>query len=181
MSRGAVRAMADPDRPITAVADAGPPIHLDELGVLELLADFREVWVPDAVWRELQRHRPNVLKNVAIHWVRHRALPNSNVDALARLYTLHAGEREALSLCMDKPDLLLLTDDSAARLAAQALAVPAHGTLGILIRAIRRNQLPYSAVLDLLSGIPNRSSLHIRPDLLAEIIGQIAATPKAKL
>lgn len=78
---------------------------------------------------------------------------------------------------VNNPDTLLLTDDSAARLAAQALAVPAHGTLGILVRAIRRHQLTRSTVLDLLRKIPSRSSLHIRPDLLVEIIRQIAEAP----
>jgi hypothetical protein len=40
------------------VCDAGPLIHLDELGVLDLLEDFDTVLVPDAVWNEVQRHRP---------------------------------------------------------------------------------------------------------------------------
>ena len=40
------------------VCDAGPLIHLDEVGCLDLLADFSEVLVPDAVRREVQRHRP---------------------------------------------------------------------------------------------------------------------------
>lgn len=43
------------------VADAGPLIHLDELASLDLLADFGTVMVPDAVWREVERHRPNAL------------------------------------------------------------------------------------------------------------------------
>jgi len=51
--------MAPIDR--TVVADAGPLIHLDELGCLDLLADFGAVVVPDAVWREVERHRPRAL------------------------------------------------------------------------------------------------------------------------
>ena len=169
--------MTDPGRFATAVADAGPPIHLDELGVLERIADFSEVWVPEAVSDELERHRPKVLKDAAIHWVRHRASPAATVDTLALLYTLHAGEREALSLCVNNPGTLLLTDDSAARLAAQALAVPAHGTLGIIVRSIRRHQLTRATVIDLLRKIPSHSSLHIRPNLLTEIINQISEAP----
>ncbi len=38
-----------------AICDAGPLIHLDELGCLHLLTDFR-VWVPEAVWKEV--HAP---------------------------------------------------------------------------------------------------------------------------
>lgn len=56
--------------------------------------------------------------------------------------------------------------------------MPAHGTLGILIRAVRRRQLHKLLVLELLPQIPQRSSLHIRPGLLTEIIRQIADTPE---
>jgi hypothetical protein len=31
------------------VADAGPIIHLDELGCLDILADFEKVYMPEAV------------------------------------------------------------------------------------------------------------------------------------
>jgi hypothetical protein len=39
------------------VCDAGPLIHLDESGCLDLLSDFSEVLVPEAVWREVRQHR----------------------------------------------------------------------------------------------------------------------------
>jgi hypothetical protein len=48
-------------KPPLVVCDAGPLIHLDELGSLDLLADFPDVLVPDAVWREVNLHRPGVL------------------------------------------------------------------------------------------------------------------------
>lgn len=40
---------------------AGRLMRLDELYALDLLADFTEVLVPDAVWREVERHRPRAL------------------------------------------------------------------------------------------------------------------------
>ena len=100
--------------------------------------------------------------------------PSEKVDALAVLYSLHAGERAALSLCMEFPKASLLSDDTAARLAAKTLTVAAHGTLGLLVRAIRRRLLSKAQVLALLRQIPERSSLHIRPGLLAEVTQQVA-------
>jgi hypothetical protein len=38
--------------------DAGPLMHLDELGALDLLHDFPSVLVPDAVWSDVERHPP---------------------------------------------------------------------------------------------------------------------------
>jgi len=43
------------------VCDAALIIHLDELECLDFLGDFPEVLVPEAVWREVLRHRPSAL------------------------------------------------------------------------------------------------------------------------
>ena len=45
----------------TAICDAGPLIHLDEIGCLDLLADFRALLVPEQVRDEVARHRPSAL------------------------------------------------------------------------------------------------------------------------
>jgi predicted nucleic acid-binding protein len=47
------------------------------------------------------------------------------------LFSLHAGEIQALKIAQElKPDLFL-TDEPAARLAAGSMKVAVHGTLGI--------------------------------------------------
>ncbi|MBF0469280.1 MAG: hypothetical protein HQK61_10430 [Desulfamplus sp.] len=63
-----------------------------------------------------------------------------------------------------------MTDDTAARLAAKTLNIKAHGTLGLLIRAVRKNFRTPSEVLSLLSAIPQMTTLHIRPSLLKDVI-----------
>lgn len=42
------------------VLDAGPLIHLDQLGCLDLLEGFSELLVPPVVWQEALRHRPSL-------------------------------------------------------------------------------------------------------------------------
>lgn len=163
------------DRPVDLViADAGPLIHLDELGCLDLLDDFSRVLVPDAVWREVEGHRPLAL--VAMPFVRIDAGPlDPRVATLALTFTLHRGEREALSLAARFPEAMFLTDDTAARLAAQTFTRRVHGTLGLLVRALRRGQRGRDEVIALLRAIPAQSSLHIRPALLNEVIAQVEA------
>lgn len=95
------------------VCDAGPLIHLDELGSVDLLADFSEVLVPEAVFGEVLKHRPGALD--------HRALPFRRVwpsapepPALeAQVLSLHTGEREALRVALEYRPELRLTDDTA--------------------------------------------------------------------
>jgi len=88
------------------------------------------------------------------------------------------GEQEALHLCAELGDCLLLTDDTAARQAAKSLGIAIHGTLGVLIRAIRRQSLTKSQVIALLKEIPNRTTLHIRPALLNQVIADVEANAK---
>lgn len=156
------------------VADAGPLIHLDELDCLDLLSDFSQIMVPGAVWREVQAHRPLALQTSKAVLLR-SIVPNSSItiDALTPLYGLHSGEREALILCSASPLSLLFTDDTAARLAAKTLNISAHGTIGILVRAIRRKLRTKAEILELLSAIPRCTTLHVRPAFLAEVINDI--------
>ena len=156
----------------SVVCDAGPIIHLDELGCLDLLSDFAPVLVPDTVRRETERHRPAALRHPGLSWP--RIVPRGPVSpkllALSRILPLHDGEVEALRVATDHPGAWLLTDDTAARMAASSLRIRVHGTIGILLRSIRRRQRSRQAVADILRELPRRSTLHIRPALLADFI-----------
>jgi predicted nucleic acid-binding protein len=157
------------------VCDAGPLIHLDELDCLDLLTDFRAVLVPEQVWREVEHHRPEALKHrgVEVQQVPMDLSEDASFQALVRALALDLGEQAALSLMALHPDAILLTDDAAARLAAKGLGYQVHGSIGILLRAIRRQQRALHEVLSLLRDLPSRSTLHIRPDLLEEIIARV--------
>lgn len=157
------------------VADAGPLIHLDELDSLDLL-DFPEVLVPDAVWNEVSRHRPGALDKTDVSLSRQAGIAaSSRLQSLTPVFGLHQGEREALSLCLAHPGAMLLTDDAAARLAADSLSVMAHGTLGLILRSVRRQLRTAEQALQLLAEIPTRSTLHIRPALLQQTIRRAEA------
>jgi predicted nucleic acid-binding protein len=154
------------------VCDAGPLIHLDEVGCIDLLSDFDQVFVPSAVWTEVSRHRPTLLSSPAVNLTQAtcRTSASTALDAIARLFALHPGEVQALQIAEEHSADLLLTDDSAARLAARHLGVRVHGTLGIVLRSIRRNQRTREQVAAILRTIPTLSTLHLRQSLLDEII-----------
>lgn len=141
------------------VCDAGPRIHLDELDCLDLLGDFPELLVPEAVWREVLKHRPSALEKKTVVLVR----------------VAPSGEQEAFALATKHEDSLLLTDDTAARLAAGVLGLGVHGTIGMLIRAIRRAQRTKEQVLELLGAIPANSTLHLKRSFLEKIIAQVGS------
>ena len=161
--------------PLHVICDAGPLIHLDELDCLDLLADFQTVLVPDQVWQEVEHHRPSALEHRQVKFQRLSVAisRDASFQALVQALSLDTGEQAALSLADLYPDAILLTDDAAARLAAETLGCSVHGSIGILLRAIRRRQRTADQVLAVLRSMAVRSTLYIRPGLLQEIIMQV--------
>lgn len=160
---------------IKVVCDAGPLIHLEEVGSLSLLNDFNEVIVPEQVWQEIIHHRSSTLMQPNDNLIKVNVTISSNApfQALVKSLSLDLGEQAALTLMENYPGGVLLTDDAAARLAAVTLGYQVHGTIGILIRAIRRRQMKKEEILTILRDLPNLSTLYIGPDLLKEIIIQV--------
>ena len=92
---------------------------------------------------------------------------------LAQTFLLDTGELEALRLMQQSPGAILLTDDAAARLVAERLEYEVHGTIGVVLRALRRRQRTKRQVLNLLRSVPRRSSLFIQRRLLEAVIEQV--------
>lgn len=157
------------------ICDAGPLIHLDELNCIELLTDFDTVLVPTQVWQEVQHHRPTALTHSTLKLQQINVVIDPSVifQSLVHRFTLDLGEQAALSLMANYPTALLLTDDAAARQAAQTLNYSAYGTLGVLLRAIRRNQKSAAEVIHILQTLPTQSTLHIRRSFLQSVITEV--------
>ena len=99
---------------LKATADAGPLIHLGEIGCLRFLNSFDGLHVPDAVWLEtvaqgrISRTDLSNLQNVQRH-----SLAESEIEQFVKknnLSELHAGEQECLYVCLSKRVSILLTD-----------------------------------------------------------------------
>jgi predicted nucleic acid-binding protein len=159
------------------VSDAGPLIHLDELGCLDLLDDMSPVLVPELVFQESRRHRPKLQLDCVpgLRIVPGSHTPSPRLSVLVKTLDLDSGEIAALGLAEQHPLKIFLTDDSAARLAAESLGFRAHGTLGLLVRSIRCGLRTQLEVLDILRTMRERSTLHIARNLLAEVITRVSA------
>ena len=157
--------------PLKAVCDAGPVIHLDEIGVLYLIEDFQEILLCPAVINEVQKKRPKLFVKISPPFILlpHAFPTNQTLIAMCRALSLDTGESEALALMERDPAAMFLTDDSAARMVAERMGYKVHGTIGILLRSIRRSQLNPKEVLSLLDSLPKKCSLFIKPSLLDEI------------
>ncbi|MBI5016658.1 MAG: hypothetical protein HZB55_14365 [Deltaproteobacteria bacterium] len=70
------------------------------------------------------------------------------------------------------PNALFLTDDAAARIVAVQASYRVYGTIGVALRSVRKGRRSAREVLRLIESIPTRSTLHIRPSLLGEILSK---------
>lgn len=128
-----------------------------------------------AVWKEVANHKPSALSkdNVLFKKAHSPEKIHPNIFILSNAFNLDEGEMHAIALCSLNKDAILLTDDTAARLAAKSLNIRAYGTIGILLRAIRRKQFSPGEAIKLLEEIPSKTTLFIRKSLLREIIEEV--------
>ena len=155
------------------ILDAGPIIHLEEVDSLHLLMDFKRLILPDAVWREVEYHKPSVFKRKDVNFENVNVMLDEDILSVCRLFCLDTGESEAIALCSQYPDSILLTDDASARLVAKTLGIRSYGTIGVLLRAIRRRRLTPHETVKKLKEIPVKSTLFIKRSLLQEIIEEV--------
>lgn len=156
-----------------AVVDAGPIIHLDELNCIGLLDDFGEIVMPHTVWHEIEIHRSESLRKFSFVKMPLKLHTGIQLRTMCQMFSLHAGEIEAVTYMELYPDAIFLTDDCAARLVAARMGFKVHGTIGILLRAVRLGRISPQEVVSLLTQIPLKSSLHIKLSLLKEICDKI--------
>ncbi|WP_438015767.1 hypothetical protein WMF18_33565 [Sorangium sp. So ce315] len=146
-----------------AVADAGPLIHLDELGALELLAVFERILIPDVVQHEVIRHRATFSLPASV-------TSEVRTVEVSRTAPEHAhlqdGEVAALSLCKELGVTLLLTDDLAARDAARGRGVTPVGSLGIVLRAARAGMISVDLAERHLVALSEDTTLFTTPALV---------------
>ena len=137
---------------LNVVCDAGPNIHLDELDCLSLLNDFDQVLIPSQVCQEVEHHRRNALSKsgLSIQQIDVTLCSDPSFQSLVRSLSLDLGEQAALTLMQNHSETIFLTDDAAARLTAVTFGYRVHGTIGILLRAIRRNQKTAYDVIEIL-------------------------------
>jgi len=139
------------------VSNSSPLINLAIIGRLEFLkSKFSEILVPQAVWQEVVFEgmgKPGAKEVEQTEWIKVKDIKDKLlVTSLAQ--HLDDGESEAIALALEIGADLLLLDERDARETAEAFGLDVLGTIGMLIWAKRKGQIPnLKAELDRLINI----------------------------
>jgi predicted nucleic acid-binding protein len=123
-----------------AITDTSPLVYLYRIETLAWLPQlFSAIWLPTAVTLELREGRKrgyDVPDPAHYNWF-HVADPQAMPSEWFTL-DLGPGERAAMALALEKPDRVVILDDSLARRIAQSAGLQVWGTLRLLLEAKSR-------------------------------------------
>lgn len=126
------------------VVNASPLIFLANADRLEILgAPARPVRVPRAVAEEIRRYGPADRASQALgrtEWL--TVVENAEVPASVLAWDLGAGESAVIAWALANPGSQVVIDDLEGRLCARAHRLPVRGTLGLVMAAKRRGEIP---------------------------------------
>lgn len=161
----------------SAVADAGPLIHLNEIACLSLLRIFEIIHIPDAVLSEtvgqLRISQDNILSLGNVQQHKLHPLEIIRFTQQNSLDDLQNGERECFYLCQQIGISVLLTDDMSVREEAHRLNITPVGSLGIVVRAYRLGHISLDNAKRHISDLYDVSSLFVTSAIVEPAIGQL--------
>jgi len=123
------------------VSNSSPLIFLSAIRSLDILRiEFGEVMIPEMVYQEVTANDLKGSREVKdADWITVVAV--RDMEHIALLPVLDAGEREAIILASEQNADLLLMDDLAGRRAAMMYGIDVMGTLGVLKVMYRKGRI----------------------------------------
>jgi predicted nucleic acid-binding protein len=147
------------------VSNTSPLNYLVLIGEIDVLPRlYGQVVIPSSVYQELRAlETPEVVRS----WIEHHpdwletSSETESVDL--GLASLHAGEREAISLALHLQADALIIDERQGRNEAENRELKVIGTIGVLVSAHQRGLLDIN---DSISRL-RETTFHVSPKLLA--------------
>jgi hypothetical protein len=135
---------------LIGVINASPLIYLGKIGLIDLLPQlFTEIWtsieVKEEVLKEKSAPEILILKQAFDSWLQIHPVNDSKLLTKLMELQIHRGEATIIAIARDliytKKDSIAIIDDLAAREIARTFDIPVIGTVGILLRAVKKTIL----------------------------------------
>jgi predicted nucleic acid-binding protein len=148
-----------------AVFDTGPFIHLHEIEQYQQLKQFEKIKTTFEVLEETRELKQILIKKKNVFVCQLEAKSKDMTKYFMQKYDLDLGEATCLSLCKQENLSLFFTDDFSARQTAIILGFEAHGTIAIILRALREKILNKKEAQKAIEALYTDSSLFFTKDL----------------
>ena len=152
-----------------AVCDAGPLIHLAEIGRGDCFSVFDRVFVPEPVFHELEDTAASGSfgrRKRLVRTVRTQKADKVAMEYIALRFSVSVADASVIVVAGSKKKRTVLTDDLDLREVARARGLTPVGSIGILLRAYRWGILTRREALSALDDLMSGSSLFITPSLI---------------
>jgi len=172
---------------LKVVSNSGPLMALGKLGQVHLLYPlYGTVLIPTVVYEEavldgLSLGEPDAVAIEMEFRRRHFQIievAESDLPLKISALPLDRGEKHAIQLAMNKKADWILLDDMRARQDAKNLGLPAKGTLGVLVDAVRQNLLDISEVDIIFEALLKREDIWIAEGLVRRILDELKTSLK---
>jgi predicted nucleic acid-binding protein len=161
-----------------AVSNAGPLIHLSEVGSFELLQVFSRLYIPERIHEEVCiEGMPGDRELRAAGYIEVLKVSREELEEVSRRLEvkLDEGEVAALALCRRLEVAVFLTDDLAARGAGKQLGLEVHGSAGVIARAYRDGLIELQSAKQSLEGLYSVSNLFVTKAIIEEAMRELEA------
>jgi len=122
-----------------AVTNSSSIIFIAKLNKFNLMKNiFKEVLIPSEVVKELLQKESS--ENISIIHEMKGFLKETNPVKIVE-YALGAGEKSAISLCLEKKGRFFISDDRKARGYARRMGIETIGVIGIILENLERSMI----------------------------------------
>lgn len=163
------------------VVDAGPFIHLDQIGQLEILKKFSTLFVPASVAAEITHESASSNLKTIKNWANIKIQPVyrgcvRRIINIVENSNLQRGEIDCIYLSLQMRPSIFLTDDLRARNTAEKLFIEAHGSVGIIAYSARKKWLSIKKAEESLNALYHTSNLFITYAIIENAIRRLKAS-----
>jgi len=148
------------------VCDAGPFIHLQEIQQVSLLQISKRVLTTEEILEECRVIRKIIEGQEYIQKKDLTSQSKNFAKYILEQYDLDLGECTGIALCRQEEIKLFFTDDLEAREVAKKLGLEPHGTLAIIMRALREKILTKQEAKKCMHYLYTQGTLFFTKELL---------------
>jgi predicted nucleic acid-binding protein len=156
-----------------AVSDADVIIHLSKLDKLSLLQSlYTEIAIPEYVKSEiLSKDSPQIQKAI-LSFIKIFKISKDKAGNIARKHGIHIGEGHVKALGEELKSSLFLSNERKVRKAAKEEGFAVAGTIGVILRAVKKGLLSKVEAISLLKKMKSQD-FRIHPDILQRAINSV--------